>query len=166
MASFTASLLSANIKAVHTGIVAVGGATSNSATTTASSVVLLSKVPHGATLVDWWFRFQSGAADAGAEIGTSNSPSGIMAMTTLSLTLSHSGTIIAGTPIGGTFNRNYYRAPMGGDLMPVRISLSDDVQPAEVWVKMTFRTALSESMALTWMLFYTTDGLKGHTTIR
>jgi len=166
MATFTASLLNAQTKAVHTGVVAVGAALSVSATGTASSVVLLNLVPHGATLVDWWFRYQSGAADQGAEIGTSATPSGIMAMTTLSLTLSKSGTIVGGTPIAGTFGRNYYRAPMGGDLMPVRISLSDDAQPSEVRLRMTLRTAISASLVLSWMLFYTMDGLAGHTTIR
>jgi len=164
MSTVTASFFNANVKATHTGINVIGSHTSRSATMTASSVVILNYVPDGATLVDWWFRYQSGAADAGAEIGTSASPSGIMAMTTLTLTLTHSGSTAGGLP--GTFGRNYYRAPMGGDLMPVHVSLSDDVQPATVALRMTLRTATSESLALTWMLFYTMDGLGGRTTIR
>jgi hypothetical protein len=163
MSTFTASLLNANVKATHTGIIAVGAAASISATGTASSVVLLNFVPNGATLVDWWFRYQSGAATQSIEIGTSATPSGIMAMTSLTLTLSHSGSIQL---IGGTFGRSYYRAPMGGDLMPVRISLSDNAQPATTRIQMVLRAAISASMVLSWMLFYTMDGLTGHTTIR
>jgi hypothetical protein len=166
MSTFTASLLNSNVKATHTGIVPVGAHVSVTATGTASSVVLLNFVPNGATLVDWWFRYQSGAADQGAEIGTSATPSGIMAMTTLSLTLSHSGSIAGGSPIAGVFGQSYYRAPMGGDKMPVRISLSDDAQPATTRIKMVLRTAISASLVLTWMLFYTMDGLAGRTTIR
>jgi len=163
MSTFTASLLNANVKATHTGIIPVGAHVSVSATGTASSVVLLNFVPSGATLVDWWYRYQSGAAEQSIEIGTSASPSGIQAMTSLSLTLSHSGSIQV---IAGTFGRSYYRAPMGGDLMPVRISLSDDVQPATARIQMVLRTAISASLVLTWMLFYTMDGLAGRSTIR
>lgn len=163
MSTFTASLFNANVKATHTGLIAVGGHVSISATGTASSVVLLNRIPNGATLCDWWFRYQSGAADQGAELGTSASPSGIMAMTTLSLTLSHSGSI---QMLAGNFGQSYYRAPMGGDKMPVHISLSDDLQPAEVRLRMTLRTAISASLVLTFMFFYTMDGLAGRTTIR
>lgn len=166
MTTFTASFFNSQVKATHAGINAVGAHYSGSATGTASSVVLLNFVPNGATLVDWWFRYQSGAADQGIEIGTSATPSGIMAMTTLSLTLSHSGSIVGGSPIAGTFGRSYYRAPMGGDLMPIHISLSDDAQPATTQIQMVLRTAISASLVLTWMLFYTMDGLTGRTTIR
>jgi hypothetical protein len=55
---------------------------------------------------------------------------------------------------------------MGGDLMPVRISLSDNAQPATTRIQMVLRAAISASMVLSWMLFYTMDGLTGHTTIR
>lgn len=163
MATVTASLIGPSVKAVHTGIVCTGAALAQRTTLTASSVILLNTIPNGATLVDWWFRYTDGAADQGLEIGTSNSPSGIMAMTTLTITISMSG-LATEVRLAGPFNS--YRCAMGGDLMPVRISLSDDVQPASVQLRMTLRAGISASADLTWMLFYTMDGLPGHTTIR
>ena len=169
MATFTASQLASNVKAVHTGLVIVGAALSTCASGTASSVILLSRVPHGATLVDFWLRLHSGGASQTVKIGTSASPSGIMSITTLSLTLSESETY---PPFYGVFNQGWIRAPggttggTGNDFMPVRISLSDDVQPAEVWVQAELGINISNSLFLTWCLFYTMDGLTGHTTIR
>jgi hypothetical protein len=171
MATFTASQFSSNVKAVHTGIVSVGAALSLTETAAAASVILLNKVPHGATLVDFWIRFYAQGADAQTlEIGTSDSPSGIMQITSMSQTFTESATDVAN--IYGVFNQGWLRAPggttggTGGDLMPVRISLSDDLQPAEVWIQLRIGVAISASMYLTWCLFYTMDGMGGHTTIR
>lgn len=173
MATFTASQLNSNTKAVHTGVIVAGSALSLSVTGTASSIILLSKVPSGATLLDWWMRIHTGGASQTVKLGTSASPSGIMSITTLSQTYSTSlsGQAIVPTPYG-VFNQGWFRAPGGtagattNDLMPVRISLSDDAQPREVWIQATLGVAISASAFLTWTLFYTMDGLTGHTTIR
>lgn len=165
MGTLTASLLNANVKAVHTGIIAVGAAITASATLTASSVILLNFVPDGATLVDWWLRYTDNAATQSVELGTSFSPSGIAAQFSLTITFSTSDSIVQPGMIGMQ-NQFAYRAPIGGGLMPVRISISDDVQPQQVRLQLTTRLAISASCALLWMLFYTMDGLDGHTTIR
>ena len=165
MATWTASLLQSGIKAVHTGIQAVGSTLTLCETGTASSVIILNSVPQGATLVDWWLRLRTGAADQGFELGTSASPSGIAAMVTMSQTISMSG-LATEVVLAGLSSQFYYRAPHGGDLMPVRISLSDDARPLTTPLWLRLRTAISASLQMSWMLFYTMDGMQGHTTIR
>ncbi len=172
MATVTASQLSSDAKAVHTGVNVTGSALSIAGTLAASSVILLSKVPNGATLVDWIMRFESASASTQTlEFGTSASPSGIMTITTLSQTFSHSGSQVE--PVGyGVFNQGWIRSPGGtaglqtNDLMPVRISLSDDVQPSSVWIQARTGQDICNSAFFVWTLFYTMDGMRGHTTIR
>lgn len=170
MATFTASQLRTNVYERHAGLNVTAAAVAAAVTGTASSVVLLSRVPTGATLVDFWMRLRSGGVSQTVKIGTSASPSGIMSITTLSVTYSHSATAIVPTD-AGVMGQWWIRAPGGTrgggtDLMPVRISLSDDVQPAEVWIQATMGVAISASLLLSWCLFYLTDGMPGHTTIR
>lgn len=172
MATFTMSQLSSNVKAVHTGIIVAASALSLTVTATAASIFRLSKVPNGATLLDFWLKINTKSVTTIMKIGTSNSPSGIMAITTLSQTYSLSvgtGEVIT---FNGDNDRGYIRCPggttggAGNDLMPVHISLSDDVQPAEVWIDLELTADICQSAVLTWCLFYTMDGMPGHTTIR
>lgn len=171
-ATLTFSQLRPTPNAIHVGMTWAAGALSRSATVCASSVLNMVQVPNGATLLDFWLRVHTGGASQNIQIGTSNTPSGIMSITTLSQTFSHSGTAQG---IYGVFNQGYIRAPGGTagtgagatqDLMPVRISLSDDVQPASVWVQGRLGAGCSESAYFTFVLFYSTDGAPGHTTIR
>ena len=91
MSTFTASLqFSPNLKAVHTGVLAMGSRTSICATGTASSVILLGNVPDGATLLDWWAHIITAGTAQTVKIGTSNTPSGIAAAFSLTLTISAS----------------------------------------------------------------------------
>lgn len=169
MASVTStfSQLQAATKAVHTGIVAVGGALSLSTTISACGVLNMVQVPNKATLLDWWIKIYTGGAAQTLKIGTSQTHSGIMAVTSLSQTFSTSvsNQLILPTPYG-IFNQGFLRAPGAGDLMPVRISISDDAQPSSVWVQGRLGAAISTSAYFTFVLFYTMDGLLGHTTIR
>lgn len=174
--SLSFSQLVPQVKAVHTGIIAAGGALSTSAglTTICPSTVLnFCQVPNRATLLDFWIRIQTGGASQTLQIGTSQTPSGIMSVTTLSQTYSISTQSAAPAPYG-VFNQGYIRAPGGTtgavtgvtDLMPVRISISDDVSPASVWLQGRVGAGCSASAFFTFMVFYTMDGLTGHTTIR
>ena len=165
MATWTASLFRTPIQALHAGPNILSGHLTLCETGTASSVVILGSLPHGATLVDWWVRLRTGAADQGFELGTSNSPSGIAAMVTASITISMSG-LATEVILAGLHSQFYYRAPHGGDLMPVKISLSDDAIPAPTPIWLRLRAAISASLQLTYALFYTMDGMLGHTTIR
>ena len=171
MATVTASQLAAGTKTLHTGVQFASAALTQAATLTASSIILLSQVQSGVLLLDFWLRIHTGGASQTVKLGTSASPSGIMQIASLSQTYSISTQVTVPT-MYGVFNQGYLRAPGGttggtaGDYMPVRISLSDDVQPATVWIQATLGVAISASMYLTWMLFYTYDSMAGHTTIR
>ena len=111
--SITLSQLSPNVKAVHTGVVAVAAAQTLQAASSASSVFKLCQVPNGATLVDWWLSIGGSQAGQVLKLGTSQTPSGIMAATSLSLTLSIS-TQAAAPSQRGVFNQGYLRAPGAG----------------------------------------------------
>lgn len=163
--SITLSQLSPNVKAVHTGVVAVAAAQTLQAASSASSVFKLCQVPNGATLVDWWLSIGGSQAGQVLKLGTSQTPSGIMAATSLSLTLSIS-TQAAAPSQRGVFNQGYLRAPGAGDRMPVRVSLSDDAQPSNIWVHAKAAAAITVSMAFSFCLFYTMDGMAGRTTVR
>lgn len=178
-ATVTFSQFSANLKAVHVGVVATGGHFSASATICPSSVLNMCELPNGATIVDFYLRIQNAADDdqQTVQIGTSNAPSGIMSVTTVTQTYSFSASISLDTltlVIVGDANHGTIRAPGGTrgatgattDLMPVRISLSDDVSPARVWVQGRLGGGVSVSAFFTFMLFYTMDGLAGRTTTR
>lgn len=162
--SFTLSQFAPNVKATHTGITTAGGAASISATISPSSIIHFCQVPNGATLVDFWVKFGGQAIDTQTmQIGTSQTPSGIMAATTLSLTFCASA---SAPTILGIHNQSWLRAPGGSDLLPVRISLSDDAQPSSIWVQGRLSKTVSGSFYITFLLFYTMDGLIGHTSIR
>jgi len=175
--SFTFSQLHGNpgvpVPLVHTCVNVAGAALSLAVNTSASSVFRLLTVPNGTTLVDFWLRAQTGGANQTIELGTSQTRSGIMSITTACQTFSISTQPTVPTAMG-VFNQGWFRAPggtQGGtgavtDLMPVRISLSDDVQPAQVDILMKLGVAVSSSAFFTFMLFYTNNGMKGHTTIR
>jgi hypothetical protein len=165
MATFTASLLNGNVvKAHHEGVIAVASNTTLAATATASSILLLARVPHGATLLDYWVKLFTGGVAQTLKLGTSATPSGILALTSLSQTYSISTQNIAPTPYG-IFNQGMLRHG-AGDLLPARISLSDDVVQRWVWVQGTLGVAISASAFCTFMLFYTMDGMLGRATLR
>lgn len=153
MSTFTASLHTPNVKAPHTGIQIASGHVTTADTGTAGSKFLMCKVPNGAVIVDYYL-YGDDAADASQtyKIGTSASPSGIMAV--------WSNTGVASLRFGG--------ASGGGDKLPVKISLSDDNAAVQegVWIAITAAVAISESADYTLMVWYTMDGTKGRTTIR
>ena len=174
MATFTMSQISSGTKQVHTGVQCAASALSLTVTAAASSIFRLTKVTTGVTLLDFWLKINTKSATMSMKIGTSDSPSGIMAVTTLCQTYSQSASISIDLPIifNGDNDRGYIRAPggttggAGNDLMPVHISLSDDLNPSEVWIDLKLGTDICQSAVLTWCLFYTYDGMPGHTTIR
>lgn len=154
MATLTATLQYATTpKAVHTGVLHTGARAQTGSTLTASSVILLCDLPDGATVLDWWAFIDGAGANQVVQIGTSNTPSGIASAFSLS------GVTAGAVGAGG------FRAPFG-DLLPVRISLSDDVEPAQVNVQAKLGAAISASIVLNFNLFYTMDGTPGANTIR
>ena len=148
---------------VHVGVLSNTGVLTISATTTASAVVNLCRVPNGATILDWVFYTNQPnlGANQVLQIGTSASPSGIAAAYSLSGSASGSGLL---------GSDGSHRPKGSHDLLPVRISLSDDMgNPQSVWLQLKFSTAPTTSASaaiLKFTVFYTMDGTKGHTTIR
>ena len=176
-ATNTFSQLAPVLKAVHTGLIAVGGHLSVAVTLSPSGRLKMVELPHNATITDFWLRIQGAADDdqQNFQMGTSATRSGIMAITTLTATYTFSASIsldvvtldLLPTPKvihapGGT------RGAVDGttDLMPVHISLSDDVSPRKVWVIGTLGAGVSASAFMTLMMVYTMDGMRGRTTIR
>lgn len=166
----TMSQLSSDAKAVHTGMIVTASALSQTLTLTASSVLLLSRVPNHATLLDFWMRIGS-ATPLPAQtlkIGTSASPSGIMQLTSLCFTISESAVVNLPTAYG-VMNQGWIRCPggtMGGsgnDFMPVRLSMTSTNVPESVWIQATIGGTISIDTFFTWCLFYTMDGMQGHT---
>ena len=163
MATFTASLLNANIQRIHTGINVASSAIGEvTLTGTASSVVLLAKIPQGATIIDWHLYISQGGAVQLVQLGTSASPSGIAAAFSLSETFS---TSLSAADFPGVKVLNNHRAPKG-DRLPVRISLSDDDADGWVWLQMELATAIEATLICDFTVFYTMGGVAGHRTIR
>lgn len=148
---------------VHTGVHVTGGVITISGTTTAATVVYLCQVPNGATIIDWTLYLSDGdqilgGANQKVVLGTSATLSGLGAF-------SLSGTATLDPHLHtGRFE------PQGKvDLMPVRISLSDDPGASSVWLTAKFEIAPSTSNSVLiarFLVTYTMDGLTGHTTIR
>lgn len=181
-ATVSFSQFAPGVKQVHTGIMCNGAAMTIAAsggqatTFCASSIGKMLPLPHGATIVDFWAKCAFGGANTNVKFGTSNTDSGIMAPYTMSMTFSLSASVsldlLVLTPVPfGDNDRGTIRAPGGTrggaqDLMPVRISLSDDANPRFVWLQTKLSAAQSDSAFMTVMFFYTMDGMLGHTTIR
>ena len=147
MATFTASIRFGNgVLDVHTGMVAVHGRVTISATGTAGSKVLLVRVPDKAVIVDYLL-YASATAGAGATValGFSATPSALLAVHSLSASASAETSFLS---INGTRAQE-------GLLLPYRVSLSDDLQPHWTWVIATYPVAVSASALISLTLFYT-----------
>ena len=179
-ATVTFSQFQPTVNAIHTGVNCTGGHLSRSVTLSPSGRLKMVQVPNQAVLVDFWLRTQNAADDDQQtwQIGTSATRSGIMSVTTVTQTYSFSASIsldVLTLQIVGDANHGTIRAPGGTrgditgvltDLMPVKISLSDDAQPQNIWVIGTLGGGISVSAFFTFMLFYTNNGMTGRTTIR
>lgn len=153
MTTFTGSFLRSIPTTPHTGVQVEGSQTTITATGTASSVILVARVPNGATILDWTLYQTNGAgASQTLEMGTSNSPSALLAI--LSITGS------------GTFFHGMNLANGGVTLLPVRVSLSDDVEPRWVYIRLKFGVAISATADVRFQLWYTMDGYTTNRVIR
>jgi hypothetical protein len=172
-ATLTFSQFSPGVKKVHIGVAANGGHLSVATTVCPSTVLAMCQVASGTTLLDYWVRIQTGGASQTFQMGTSATPSGILSVLTLSQTYSIS-TQAAAPAQYGIFNQGVIRGGSGTtglatavtNLMPTKISLSDDVQPSSVYIQGNVGAGCSASAFFTAMFFYTNDGTAGRTTIR
>jgi hypothetical protein len=174
-ATLTFSQFSPGVKYLHAGVAANGGHLTVCTTVCPSTVLSIVKVPNKSTIIDFWGRVQTGGADQTMQMGTSFTRSGIMSVTTLSQSYSTSlsGQLVVPTAYG-IFNQGVFRGGGGTtglatgvtNLMPAKISLSDDVSPSNVAIQATMGVACSASAFFTFMFLYVCDGMAGRTTIR
>jgi len=135
---------------------------------TAATIVYLCRVPANCTITDWCLYLSDqdrllGAADQRVELGTSASPSGL-GFFSLSGSASSDPVTLTG--------RNQPRGDQ--QLMPVRISISEDVGNVGgagrfVWLTARFGVATSASETAVTANFwctYTMDGITGRSTTR
>jgi hypothetical protein len=153
MATFTASEINA-LKRNHAGINMVRsriGIASGSLTT--SDVVLMVRVPSGATVIDWWVNGGIGI-DGGTgtwKLGVQGSHTDAISGNALSddtlyaaMSLTTSGIFRAGVAfnysVSATVTNSVAQATVNSarpGLMPFKISLSDGAMPQWVWLQLT-----------------------------
>lgn len=173
-------LQSAPAPLVHTGVNVAACHLSRSVTLSPSGRLKMLQLPNQSVIVDFWLRTQNAADDDQQtwQLGTSATRSGIMSVTTVTQTYSFSASNcidVLTLQIIGDANNGVIRAPGGTrkdvtgvltDLMPVKISISDDAIPQNIWVIGTLGGGISVSAFFTMVMFYTNNGMAGRTTIR
>jgi hypothetical protein len=148
----------------HTGVQVNASVGTLSGTFTASSIISLCRVPNGATIIDWTFYTDqiTMGTNQQLKIGTSACVSGIGKFS-LSQTATGSG---AETRV----KRGVHKPWGTQDLLPVRVSLSDDNSKDQlVWLQMKNVTDIDTSGAVAIIRFvvtYTMDGMVGHNKVR
>lgn len=157
--TLTASMANANIpiRTVEKGVVTANfyynsGATVISATGT---TILLCKIPHGATVLDYLVHHSTGAATCPADFGYSV----LNSAGTASATLSMFGTQQAKATVNRTNKIAANAAYTAG--VPFKVSLSDDVnQPRFAYFTGTFaNSSASASLIVQGYVTYTMDGI-------
>lgn len=136
------------VRANHTGIhMAVGSVSNDSTTKTASSVFLLCRVPHGATIVDYIFIADDAAADQTYQIGLVIPEGSTSGSATLSKSaLSSDRSISLETNIRGLPSK-----------LPVTVDVPDAALPQWAWVVAVNKLATSASQSLKIIVFYTME---------
>ncbi len=170
----TCSMFSPVPKNVHAGVLCNGAALSLAVSFSASGRLKMLQIPNRSTIVDFWLRIQTtetGAANT-FEFGTSHSRSGIMSVTTITSTWTSTGS--PSLQMIGINDQGFLIAPGGTrggtgattDLMPVRISLTaTDIADIPVWI-IGKTGKWTTSAFFTCMIFYTMDGMAGHTELK
>lgn len=148
----------------HTGIQWTGGVITLSASTTASAVVNLCRVPNGAVIVDWVLYGSDTNQGSGltVKLGTSACVSGIASAISISASASAAGTDVAA---------GAHRPKGTDDLLPVKVSLSDDQgKDQKVWLQMKFVSAPTTSASVAifrfGVWFVNGNGIAAHNTVR
>ena len=145
MSTFTASELTSTVRELHTGVIAKSSRLTLAVTGTASSVVLLAKVPDQATIIDFIFYVDDGGADDTWKLGL-QLPEGSASTT---VTESALMTETAST-LGPTLR------PIGGKL-PYKVSISDTCVQRWAWVQAVNTVAISATATMAFTLIYQMD---------
>lgn len=152
MSTFTASEWTSGVRELHAGVMQKSSKITIAVTGTASSVVLLCKVPHGATIFDYIWSAIDG--------GTNNTWKLGLQLPLLDSTGSQSWTVTESALQTETANTGgaIYR-PLIGKL-PLRVSISDNVTQRWAWVIGVCTAAISASACQNFTLMYSQDDPK------
>lgn len=149
MATFTASELSTNVRVLHSGVIAKSSRFSTAVTGTASSVIYLAKVPHGAVIHDFAFYVNDAGDDNTFKLGLQLPHAEAGGSNTFTVTESALMTETAAT-LAPTLR------PSGGKL-PYRVSISDNVIQRWAWVQAVAVAAISASASVAFTVMYSMD---------
>ena len=149
MSTFTASQLTSEVRVLHAGVQAKSSKLTVATTGTASSVFLLTKVPHGATITDFIFFIDDAGADNTWKLGLQLPMAEAGGSNTFTVTESALLTETAAT-LAPTLR------PSGGKL-PYRVSISDNVIQRWAWIQAVAVVAISASANMNFTVVYQMD---------
>lgn len=149
MSTFTASELTSAIKAGHTGVQNATSRLTLAVTGTASSVIYLCRVPHGATITDFSIYISDGGTNNTWKIGLQLPHAEAGGSNTFTVTESALMTETANT--GGAFFRNT------AIKLPYRVSISDNVVQRWARVMMVCTAAISAVAEVRSTIYYSMD---------
>jgi hypothetical protein len=144
--TFTASEWTQQPREMPSGVLAKTATLTLSTTATASSIMLLLKVPDGATIIDFMFFIESGGANGTWDLGL-QIPEG-----SSSWTLTQSAISPAQSDSPSALCR-----PIGVNL-PMTVSISSECPQRWAWVTAVNSAAVSASAVMRMTVFYTMDG--------
>jgi hypothetical protein len=145
MATFTASQLTSQVKAIHAGVQSkTGDISAVGVTGTASSVFYLAQVPVGATIVDWMLTASTGGANQTVKIGLRLPISDTWTVTESVLASDLSLT-------GGQSHRGTNAK------LPYKVSLTNNHHNNFAWVQAVAAAALSTTASMRFTVYYTMD---------
>lgn len=149
MSTFTASELTSTVRDMPSGVQQKSSKITIAVTGTASSVVLLAKVPHGATIVDYIWSTIDGGTNNTWKLGIQYPLLDASGSQSTTVTESALQTETANTA-GAIFR------PLIGKL-PYRVSISDNVTQRWAWVIGVCSAAISASACQNFTVIYSQD---------
>lgn len=148
MATFTSSELTSTPKnAPEMGLVARSSVCTASVTGAANSIVLLAKVPNGATVHHWHWFIDDAGDDQTWSVGY-RYPEGSSSYSTTASILGAAQSVSSVVPANVLI-------PNGQ--LPVKISFSQGERESYVWIVGKASAAISESMVSKFTIFYSMD---------
>jgi hypothetical protein len=149
MSTFTASELTTSVKSGHIGVQSASSKLTLAVTGTASSVVYLCKVPHGATIVDFAVYCIDGGTNNTWKIGLQMPHAEAGGSNTFTVTESALQTETANSA-GAMFRWSSTK-------LPYRVSISDNVIQRWARVMMVCTAAISATAEIRSTILYTMD---------
>lgn len=149
MSTFTASELTTNVKAGHIGVQSACSRLTLAVTGTASSVVYLAKIPHGANIIDFAVYCSDGGTNNTWKIG--------LQMPHAESGGSNTFTVTESALMTETANSTGAMFRWSSTKLPYRVSISDNVTQRWARVQMVCTAAISAVAEFRSTILYTMD---------